>query len=93
VGNQGAGWEHNQSSDREKTSLIQPAQNTWLPLRQSDGAGDTGMKAIKPYKNGYLLILGNGKVQFWDEQMLKVMSMAYDEMRFVAEGNRKRFDL
>ena len=51
------------------------------------------MNGLKPYKNGYLLIIGNGRVQFWDEQMLKVMSMAYDEMRFVSEGSRKRFDL
>ena len=51
------------------------------------------MKAIKPYKKGYLLILGNGKVQYWDMEMLKVMSMAYDELRFVAEEHRRSFDL
>ncbi len=51
------------------------------------------MKVIKPYKGGYLLILGNGKVQFWDEQMLKTMSMAYDELRFVAEESRREFAL
>lgn len=49
------------------------------------------MKSIKPYKGEYLLILGSGKVQFWDEQMLKIMSMAYDELRLVDEEHRKEF--
>ena len=48
---------------------------------------------LKPYKGEYLLVMGNGKVMLFDEQMLKKMSMAYDEMRFVNEDHRKRFDL
>ena len=50
------------------------------------------MKMIKPYFGGYLLILGNGKVQFWNKEMLKIMSMAYDELQFVSEGSRRRFE-
>ena len=51
------------------------------------------MKFLKPFKGGYILILGSGRVISFDENQMKVMSMAYDELRFVAEEHRKQFSL
>jgi hypothetical protein len=51
------------------------------------------MKFLKPYKNCYLLILGSGRTISLEEQQLKAMSMAYDEIRFVKEGSRRSFSL
>lgn len=51
------------------------------------------MKFLKPYKGEYILVLGNGKNIYFDENMLKTMSMAYDERRFVSERSRRSFDL
>lgn len=48
---------------------------------------------IKPYKSGYLHVMGNGKVRFWTTEELKIMSMAYDEMLWVAEQSRRSFSL
>lgn len=50
------------------------------------------MKELKPYKNGYLLILGSGKVMYFGELDLKVFSMAYDEMLYVKEKSRRKFN-
>lgn len=48
---------------------------------------------IKPYKGGYLHIMGNGKVRFWTIEELKIMSMAYEETLLVAEQSRRSFSL
>jgi len=57
---------------------------------QSCGAGE-GMKFLKPYKGLYIAIQGNGRVITLTESDLKVMSMAYDELRFVKEESRRSF--
>lgn len=51
------------------------------------------MKFLKPYKGSYILVYGNGKVMYLTEEDLKNFSMAYDEVRFVNEASRRRFDL
>jgi hypothetical protein len=51
------------------------------------------MKYIKAWKDGYLMILGSGRVMQFSEEQLKIMSMAYDEVRFVNEEHRKMFSL
>lgn len=51
------------------------------------------MKFLKPFKGGYVLVLGNGRVLTFDENQLKVMSMAYDELRFVSEDSRRSFSM
>lgn len=48
---------------------------------------------IKPYKGGYLHVMGSGRVRFWTVEELKVMSMAYDELRMVNEGSQRSFSL
>ena len=48
---------------------------------------------IKPYKGGYLHVMGNGQVRFWSEEELKILSMAYDEIRFIKEDARRSFSL
>lgn len=40
-----------------------------------------------------MLVLGSGKVLHFTEEQLKVMSMAYDEVRFVQEKHRRAFSL
>jgi hypothetical protein len=49
------------------------------------------MKFLKPYKGLYIAIQGNVRVITLTEDDLKVMSMAYDELRFVTEGSRRSF--
>ena len=49
------------------------------------------MKFLKPYKEGYIIVLGNGRIMSFDEEELKVMSMAYDELRMVPSGSRRMF--
>jgi len=51
------------------------------------------MKFIKPWKGGYMMVLGSGRVMQFSEEQLKIMSMAYDEIRFVSEKSRKSFSL
>jgi len=51
------------------------------------------MKFIKPHGDGYIVVQGNGRVISFTEDQLKVMSMAYDELRFVAKGHRRSFSL
>lgn len=51
------------------------------------------MKFLKPWKGGYMMVLGSGKVMHFTEDQLKTMSMAYDELRFVNEKSRRCFSL
>jgi hypothetical protein len=51
------------------------------------------MKFIKPWKGGYMMVLGTGRVMQFDEDQLKTMSMAYDELRLVPEKSRRSFSL
>jgi len=51
------------------------------------------MKFLKPYHDGYILVLGNGRVITFDEQELKAMSMAYDELGLVPEGSRRMISM
>ena len=39
------------------------------------------------------MVMGSGRVMQFDEAQLKVMSMAYDEIRFVREESRRSFSL
>lgn len=49
------------------------------------------MKFLKPWKGGYIIVGGNGKVTLFNEEELKIMSMAYDELRLVEEKSRRTF--
>ena len=51
------------------------------------------MKFIKPWKGGYIMVLGNGRTMHFTEDQLKTMSMAYDEVRLVSEQSRRSFSL
>lgn len=49
------------------------------------------MRFLKPFGDGYIIVLGNGRTMSFTEEELKVMSMAYDEMRTVAPQSRRMF--
>ena len=49
------------------------------------------MNSIKPYKDGYLLILGNGRVQFWRLADLQVMRECCNDMEQKSASDRRSF--
>jgi hypothetical protein len=50
------------------------------------------MRKIKPYKDGYLLILGNGKVMYFDIDNLRIMNECFNDLRFKFKEDRREFD-
>lgn len=48
------------------------------------------MKFLKPWKGGYMLVQGSGRVISFTEEQMKTMSMAYDELKLVSEEKSRR---